>query len=1305
MPRLSVLIPFRIRWQSILLGAIAVLLVTVISFLRFSVQSQITQQSQLVEGNSPFPSQDTAQIQRELLKLLISVQTTDLQTTDFVNFNSQINLVTSRFAALRNSSVDIHNEQTFAELDQQWLNLQPLLARWQEEPENELLQSNILEELERLELTTSDLTAKYNAANRQALKEITESTRQLLVLLGAVSWLFVVYILIVAWNTYRFIQERHVVEAELRRREQYLTALNDVTQTAVTVLDFHILLQTLAEKMAQLVSADECHITLWDEKKRQVIPAAAYGLRKDVFMSFQPPSGEPTLTEHVLTTGQLLVIENIHQSTLTSTHVKKMFPEEQATLALPLLTGGQKLGAILIIFRGIHHFSPEEIGQCEQAARQIALAVAKTQLITAERLAHQTAEVLRAANLELTKTLDLKTVSKTLLDFLAGLIPFDTANVMLLENDGTIGVYEIHGHEGWADPESVKQITFNLKTNLVFQELVKTKRGLLISDTSTYPGWEVPPPATYVRNWIGVPLIAGGNVIGFYSLNKGQPGFFTDDHLQLAETLAGSTAIAIQNAQLYQETRRWAEELQIVGDILHHLNATPSLVTAFAPVTASLKQLTQCDWTTIFLLGKSLGVGTLISLTEGGTASQIPTMLDFAESAAISDIAVGKPHFSPDLEAESRFARERELIEAGYRSKINLPLIVGEQVIGTFNLLWKRPNAYSLSQISVLTQVANAIALAVERSRLFERSNLWAQQMTELNHLGQQLSLQLERRSLCKAVTHTLHHSFNYLSVSVHSIDTQTQETVLEAISGPKEDIFASTGYRQKIGYGFIGKVAQTGDMLIIGDTSKNPDFVPSARMQVLSEAVFPLKVVGRTIGVLNVDSDQIDAFDENDINILVLVSDQLATALEKARLFEEIGRKTAELEAIAHLSQNLREANTINQMIPIILQKALAVVGGVLGSLFLIEPETGDIVARGAYPSDPSLLNRRFRPGQGITGYVAATGQIYTAEDLIKDPLAHFLPPETGLLSRIRSTISLPLRSQERIVGVLNINLPNIHKFTDDELYLLGAMCEIAGSAIERAILLDTLEQRVADRTRELEEANSRLLELDRLKSQFVSDVSHELRTPITNLSLYLDLLEQGKPEKQSHYLSVLRKQTNRLTDLISSILNLSRLDLGKSQVTFAPVKLDEITKQVLDAHLLKADEVGLTVTTEWLPDLPSVYGERNQLAQVITNLLSNAINYTPTGHITIQTGYDKTKEQVYLSVIDTGIGISENDKQHLFERFYRGEHASQSTIPGWGLGLAIVKEIVDLHHGAIEINSEPGVGSTFRVWLPVAK
>lgn len=257
---------------------------------------------------------------------------------------------------------------------------------------------------------------------------------------------------------------------------------------------------------------------------------------------------------------------------------------------------------------------------------------------------------------------------------------------------------------------------------------------------------------------------------------------------------------------------------------------------------------------------------------------------------------------------------------------------------------------------------------------------------------------------------------------------------------------------------------------------------------------------------------------------------------------------------------------------------------------------------------------------------------------------------------------------------------------------------------AIERQQMLVDLEQRVSERTRELAEANEQLKELDRLKSKFVSDVSHELRSPITNLSLYLELLERARPEKQSHYLTILKNQTRRLIQLVEDILNLSRLDAGKDALVFSPVDLNAITRQVAIAHRLRAQAAGLILAFEPAFDLPPVLGDPNQLTQVVTNLVDNAINYTPQGTINISTLLDSETGQVCLVIVDTGSGIGSPDLAHIFDRFYRGQYASDYTIPGTGLGLAIVKEIIDLHNGAVTVASTEAGGTTFKVWLPLA-
>ncbi len=247
-------------------------------------------------------------------------------------------------------------------------------------------------------------------------------------------------------------------------------------------------------------------------------------------------------------------------------------------------------------------------------------------------------------------------------------------------------------------------------------------------------------------------------------------------------------------------------------------------------------------------------------------------------------------------------------------------------------------------------------------------------------------------------------------------------------------------------------------------------------------------------------------------------------------------------------------------------------------------------------------------------------------------------------------------------------------------------------------------LERRVADRTRELAAANARLTELDQLKSKFVSDVSHELRTPIANLKLYIDLLERGKPEKQAQYITVLHQQVRRVAALVDDILDLSRLERRKEQgPVYRAVALNELVDQIVLAHQPRAEADGLHLTFEPAPDLPPVRADWNQLAQVVTNLVANALSYTSAGYVRVSTCAENNR--VCLRVADSGSGIVPDDLPHLFERFYRGQHVLKNDVPGTGLGLAIVKEIVDLHEGQLEVDSQPGQGTTFRVWLPVAE
>jgi signal transduction histidine kinase len=256
--------------------------------------------------------------------------------------------------------------------------------------------------------------------------------------------------------------------------------------------------------------------------------------------------------------------------------------------------------------------------------------------------------------------------------------------------------------------------------------------------------------------------------------------------------------------------------------------------------------------------------------------------------------------------------------------------------------------------------------------------------------------------------------------------------------------------------------------------------------------------------------------------------------------------------------------------------------------------------------------------------------------------------------------------------------------------------------------MVLETLEQRVEARTRELAEANEQLKALDKLKSKFISDMSHELRTPITNLGLYTDLLHQGRPEKQAYYLDVMRQQIGRLSQLMSDILSLSRLEMSRGRIRFALVDFNQLVEQTVSSLEMRIESADLHLTCKLEPDLPLVSGEPNQLAQIVSNLLSNAINYTPAGkEVIVRTSRRQHEGNwgICFAVKDTGKGIAEEERQLIFQRFYRGQQEGQSNMPGTGLGLAIVQEVVSLHGGQVAFESELGKGSTFRVWLPAAE
>jgi PAS domain S-box-containing protein len=232
-----------------------------------------------------------------------------------------------------------------------------------------------------------------------------------------------------------------------------------------------------------------------------------------------------------------------------------------------------------------------------------------------------------------------------------------------------------------------------------------------------------------------------------------------------------------------------------------------------------------------------------------------------------------------------------------------------------------------------------------------------------------------------------------------------------------------------------------------------------------------------------------------------------------------------------------------------------------------------------------------------------------------------------------------------------------------------------------------------------------TRFRELDQLKSQFISDVSHELRTPLTNLTLYLGFLENNHIiANQSTYLDILNRETERLTHLIEDLLAFSRIQMGKIAGEIQPVDVNQLVHQLAvdRAYLAARQDIHLAYDT--LPDLPPAMAEPNWLSQALSNLLTNAFNYTPAGgNVYLETrlvARDR-RNWVAIQVRDTGFGIGEEETPYIFERFYRGAASKKTGADGTGLGLAISKELVTRMGGEISFESVLDQGSSFTIWL----
>ena len=315
--------------------------------------------------------------------------------------------------------------------------------------------------------------------------------------------------------------------------------------------------------------------------------------------------------------------------------------------------------------------------------------------------------------------------------------------------------------------------------------------------------------------------------------------------------------------------------------------------------------------------------------------------------------------------------------------------------------------------------------------------------------------------------------------------------------------------------------------------------------------------------------------------------------------------------------------------------------------------------------------------------------------------------------LFNLASFCVVPIISQEAKLGLLMVgnDLP-YSRATEGDLEMLSILAGQIASGIENAKLYEELwhshqelEQRVAQRTKELALANEKLKKIDKLKSEFVSAVSHELRTPLTSIKGYAAILMAGKlgavPESVKERLEKINKHSDSLTKLVNDLLDISRIESGRVEMKLERLDIKDAIDWVVDIISPQIKEKKIEFTIDIPKKASACLADAIQLGRVLTNLLGNAIKFTPQkGKVSVNVKEDKNFLQI--DIRDCGIGIAEEDLANIFEEFYRVDNAINQKIKGAGLGLSLVKRIVEAHKGKIWVNSKPGKGTTFSFTLP---
>ena len=840
---------------------------------------------------------------------------------------------------------------------------------------------------------------------------------------------------------------------ETIRQAQEAAAIAEVGRYISSTLQLGMVLDRIASYAKDLLNAETTAVYLVDETMSTLNAVAAIGSDSNEIKNDPLPIGSGILGNIALQKFGEFVNDTSKDPRAVTIKGTELVPFEHI-MGVPILFNDQLTGLLSVWRSGEgEDFLSTELEFTSRLAQQAAFALENARLYETEFERREQAEILREVTAQLSTTLDIHALYQIVLDSLSRLIPHDSASIILEHGPEEM---EVVAARGFQDLSKILGKVFYKSSK--WHELAVNRSVLIMPDAQTDPRFEKWDQSGHIRGWMGVPMISQDKVVGFINLDSRKVNAFTERDATLIQTFANSAAVAIQNAKLFETQREQFEREALILNLMRAAASSLDLNQVLYTILDQLIKLLKADSGSIQLLENDrLRLATAVGFdhrlfAENGTV----VLKDFP----LNQYAISHQEaiLIDDVTKDERYVKVKGLEYT--RSFLLIPLISKGTSIGLITLDHARPGHFTNRDIEIGVAIADNATISITNARLYQEALRASERRVVLHRISQEII----RFSQDSEQVYTAIHeaagklmSCDVFMIALHDRKADENDFVYTVELGQRYH-----SQRMASSYGLTGRVITTGKSVIWSDSTEiNQNKVDhfGTTTPVQSVIAVPMKSSDRTIGMISAQSYESHAYGSEEQALLEMLAAYAATAIENTRLYDETQRRLKELEIINRVSTSLRMAQSLEEMLPILLNESLDLVNTQHGSIWLYDHSSNMLKQQIPSGAETRLKHTSILPTLGIVGNAFTSGRIYISAELKKDPLLFEENRES--ITPGLAGIFIPIQSTAGPVGVLMISVETGRQI-HEEINLLVILAEITGNAIHRSQLYEQSQRQV---------------------------------------------------------------------------------------------------------------------------------------------------------------------------------------------------------------------------------------------------